>query len=108
MDSDRIPYHGQPLDSTGQENFEYPVPSVVLVSIANQVWVLSIADSGVNDFVSLNGIGFQGVHIFPFIEWIGRVVVLLFLPWVFLAGLAGLGLPFRPSRGLLWTAWIIK
>jgi hypothetical protein len=41
--------------------------------------VLSIADSVVKDFVNLNGIGFQGVQIFPFIEWMGRVV-LLFLP----------------------------
>jgi hypothetical protein len=71
------------------------------------VWVLSIADSVVKNFVSFNGIGFLGVQIFPFIEWIGRVV-LPFLPWVFLDGLAGLRLPFLPSRGPLSTAWIIK
>jgi hypothetical protein len=63
------------------------------------VWVLSIADSVVKNFVSFNGIGFQGVQIFPFIEWIDRVV----LPWVFLDGLTGLKLPFRPSRGPLST-----
>jgi hypothetical protein len=44
--------------------------------------VLSIAESVVKDFVSLNGIGFQGVQIFPFIEWIGQVVLLHCLSWV--------------------------